>query len=219
MEEIKKLQEHLHDAHESARCTALRLDAHIEDLNNTLHTVKCDLEDAYKRRNVKEKELADARAELNILRTTLGITESVLLNQTPKYGSVLVVSGATRRRISPINDEIIELERKLEEVTEERDMLNTGENRQAIGLGFSKTADEEIKRLHQFIDDLIIRNKQSLDELAEYRANEAAIIKECDELEGSLDPKMPETTFTHCVNCGDQLKSGSYMICEHCFRE
>jgi hypothetical protein len=53
--------------------------------------------------------------ELAILRTAFGITpsERVVPEQTPTFGSVLVDSGSTRGRISPVNDEVIQLEREL----------------------------------------------------------------------------------------------------------
>ena len=53
--------------------------------------------------------------ELAILRTAFGITpsERVVPEQTPTHGSVLVDSGSTRGRISPVNDEVIQLEREL----------------------------------------------------------------------------------------------------------
>jgi hypothetical protein len=53
--------------------------------------------------------------ELAILRTAFGIdaSERVAPEQTPTFGSVLVNAGSTRARISPVNDEVIQLEREL----------------------------------------------------------------------------------------------------------
>jgi hypothetical protein len=55
--------------------------------------------------------------ELDILRTAFGITpsERVVPEQTPTFGSVLVDSGSTRSRISPVNDEVIQLECEIAE--------------------------------------------------------------------------------------------------------
>ncbi len=61
---------------------------------------------------------------LAILRVAFGIADDERIpEQTPQFGSVLVDKGSTRRRIAPISDEIIQLERSLAERTEERDKL------------------------------------------------------------------------------------------------
>ena len=52
------------------------------------------------------------------------------------------------------SDALIKAVEELVAIAAERDALNTAENRRAIGLGFSKSADEEILRLHNAFDDI-----------------------------------------------------------------
>jgi len=57
--------------------------------------------------------------ELAILRAAFGIADDERIpEQKPTFGSVLVEKGSTRRRIAPIDDEVIRLERELAAATD-----------------------------------------------------------------------------------------------------
>lgn len=64
--------------------------------------------------------LASATAEATAAKAALGIQDGETIpEQPPQYGSILVDSkGGSRRRISPINDEVVRLERELTEATD-----------------------------------------------------------------------------------------------------
>ena len=68
------------------------------------------------------------RAENAILRFAFGIrdNERVPLDQKLHFGSISVDSGSARRRIEPINDDVIRLERELTELRAENERLKSG---------------------------------------------------------------------------------------------
>lgn len=86
-------------------------------------TIQNEVDDRWKTKamavmehNIKlQQEFSQLKAELGVLRTAFGLRpeEKVVLGQNPQHGSLLVDVGSTRKRCSPVNDEIIRLQSEL----------------------------------------------------------------------------------------------------------